>query len=93
MGIQKCENCGYQFTWKEVEQSFVRWTAIPLVCKKCGTSHEISKRTRFLVALPVPIMIGILNVRNLYLGLPITLILFAAVILSYPYFARYKATR
>ncbi|MFP3513066.1 hypothetical protein SB775_26440 [Peribacillus sp. SIMBA_075] len=101
MNIQKCESCENQFTWREVERTTTAGFGYqPLICKKCGTKHEVTTMTRIIVALLVPIFIFILNSSNLlpfyipfYVGLPIILVLFFAVMLSFPYFGKYKAVQ
>lgn len=98
--IQKCENCGNQFSWREVVMTTISgsWGYQPLVCRKCGTKHKVTMISRILVAFPIPILLFIANLCKLpilipfYIGLPIILILFFAIMLSFPYFARYKAS-
>jgi CXXC-20-CXXC protein len=91
MGIQKCENCGYQFTWKEIQKA-IRWTYKPLVCRKCGTRHFISMKTRLVLPLLIGPLVFILTIIKVpfYLGIVLTVTLPLIVILLFPYFAKYK---
>lgn len=101
LNIQKCEICGNQFTWREVGRTTTAGLGYqPLICKKCGTKHEVTMMTRIIVALLVPIFLFILNSSNLlpfyipfYVGFLIILVLFFAVMLSFPYFAKYKVVQ
>ncbi|WP_353051568.1 TIGR04104 family putative zinc finger protein [Peribacillus frigoritolerans] len=92
LGIQKCETCGYQFTWREVQKA-IRWTYKPLVCRKCGTKHKVTMQTRLLLALLSGVIVLILIVSKVpfYLGTALVIILPLTVILFFPYFAKYKA--
>ncbi|MFE4243644.1 TIGR04104 family putative zinc finger protein [Peribacillus butanolivorans] len=94
-GIQKCETCGYQFTWKEIQKA-IRWTYKPLVCKKCGTKHNVTKQTRLLLVLSAGAIVGFLLFIvidiSFVLLLLLSILLPLIVILLYPYFAKYKAT-
>jgi CXXC-20-CXXC protein len=100
LGIQKCETCWNQFSWKEVVNTTTAGFGYqPLVCSKCGTKHKVTIMTRIVVAFFIPIVVFILNLGNMipflipfYLGLLIILIFFFAIMLIFPYFAKYKAT-
>ncbi|MBS4201674.1 hypothetical protein KHA93_18895 [Bacillus sp. FJAT-49732] len=89
MNIQKCVTCGVQFTWKEVQKSN-RYK--PLVCRKCGTKHKVTKMTRFLVGLLILIVAFIFYLTNFYYYLSTTIFIIAAY-LSFPYFAKYEAVQ
>ncbi|MGM0877815.1 MAG: TIGR04104 family putative zinc finger protein [Bacillota bacterium] len=93
LGIQKCETCDYQFTWKEIQKA-IRWTYKPLVCRKCGTKHKITMQTRLLFSISIGVMLFILKLSNLpfYLGVAVIIFFSLSFILSFPYFAKYKAT-
>ena len=88
LGIQKCESCGYQFRWKEIQKA-IRWSYKPLVCRKCGTEHRVTIRTRLLVGLLASLIIAFLIKVSYELGLALSLPLI--IILLFPYFAQYKA--
>jgi CXXC-20-CXXC protein len=87
--IQKCESCGYQFTWKEVQKSN-RYK--PLACRKCGTKHKVTKITRILVGLLIIIAASIFYQVDFYYYLSTT-IFSIAVYLSFPYFAKYEVVQ
>ncbi|WP_114384232.1 TIGR04104 family putative zinc finger protein [Paenibacillus prosopidis] len=93
LGIPKCETCDYQFTWKEIQKG-IRWTYKPLVCRKCGTKHKITMQTRLLFSLSIVVMLFIFDLSNLpfYLRVAVIIIFNFSVILSFPYFAKYKST-
>ncbi|MHC0038765.1 TIGR04104 family putative zinc finger protein [Pseudoneobacillus sp. C159] len=94
MGIQKCDNCGYQFTWMEI-QKVSRVNYKPLVCCKCGTKHNVSIQTRLTLGLSTGIMVAIslfyLNNVSFGLGILFVILFSLAVIILFPYFARFKA--
>jgi CXXC-20-CXXC protein len=97
LNVQKCVTCGNQFTWKEVQKA-IQWTYKPLVCRKCGTEHKVTMLTRCLVAFLIPFLttfiLLVFKYNNIpfYLGLTVITIFFFIFILSYPYFAKYKAS-
>ena len=88
MGIQKCEACGYQFRWKEIQKA-IRWYYKPLVCRKCDTEHRITIRTRMLVVF-LGSLIMVLLIKTTF-QLEIALLSSILVILFFPYFVQYKA--
>jgi CXXC-20-CXXC protein len=89
LNIQKCETCGNQFTWKEIQKSN-RYKA--LVCVKCGTKHKVTKMTRILVGLLFLIVASIFYQTNFHYYLSTT-IFCVAVYVSFPYFAKYVAVQ
>lgn len=93
MGIQKCKSCGYQFTWKDMQKA-IRWTYKPLVCKKCGTKHVITNKTRSLFGM-FPILGGVVAFSNIsmFVGVLSLLIIGIIVVLLFPYVATYKVKK
>jgi CXXC-20-CXXC protein len=99
LGIQKCGTCYNQFSWKDVVKTTTAGFGYqPLVCSKCGTKHKVTIMTRIVVAFFMPILVFILNLSNIipflipfYLVLLLILIFFIAIMLLFPYFAKYKA--
>lgn len=91
MGIQKCETCKRQFTWKDILNTF-RWNYKPLVCRKCGEKHQISIQSRLIFSLSIAVLLFIFSLANLPFNLRVAVIIivFLSVLLSFPYFAKYK---
>ncbi|WP_420489089.1 TIGR04104 family putative zinc finger protein [Neobacillus vireti] len=94
LGIQKCEACKRQFTWKEIQKT-IRWNYKPLVCRKCETRHQITIQSRLLFSLLIAGLLFIFSQANLPFNLRVTVIIivFLSVVLSFPYYAAYKANR
>ncbi|MBM7569928.1 TIGR04104 family putative zinc finger protein [Aquibacillus albus] len=94
MAIQKCKSCGYQFTWKEIQKA-IRWTYKPLVCKKCGTTHVVTNKTRSLFGILFPLLAFAVVLSNISLlvGLLSILTIVIISILLFPYFAKYKVKK
>jgi CXXC-20-CXXC protein len=91
LGIQKCETCKRQFTWKEIQKT-IRWNYKPLVCRKCGAKHQITIQSKVLFSLSIAVLLFIFSLANLPFNLRIAVIIivFLSVLLSFPYFAKYK---
>lgn len=91
IGIQKCETCKCQFTWKEIQKT-IRWNYKPLVCRKCGTMHQITLQSKLLFSLTIAVLLFIFSLANLSFNLRIAVIIivFLSVLFSFPYFANYK---
>ncbi|WP_412768013.1 TIGR04104 family putative zinc finger protein [Halobacillus yeomjeoni] len=91
LGIQKCENCGYQFSWKEIQKA-IRWTYKPLVCENCGTVHVITKRTSFIFSIFSGV-VGFtlaMNYLPILVGIGVMLIILLLAIILFPYVAKYE---
>lgn len=94
MGKQKCATCKRQFTRKEIQKTF-RWNYKPLVCRKCGAKHQITIQSRLIFSLSIAVLLFIFSLANLPFNLRVAVIIivFLSVLLSFPYFAKYKAER
>ncbi|WP_420491854.1 TIGR04104 family putative zinc finger protein [Neobacillus niacini] len=92
MGIQKCDSCQCQFTWKEIQKT-IRWNYKPLVCRKCREKHQITVQSKVLFSLSIAIMLFLFSLANLPFNfrIPVMVIVFLSVLISFPYFAKYKA--
>jgi len=91
MSIQKCLNCGKQFSWKEVQKS-VLWWYKPIACQKCGTTHTVTMKTRSLFALFAGVTVLIIDfvIFPLDLNVLLSVMGILGIGLLYPYFAKYK---
>lgn len=91
MGIPNCKCCRYEFTWKEVQKA-IRWTYKPLICKKCGTKHVVTKKTQNFFGIPLIILCGAVGVSNIpvIIGASLLTIIIILAILLFPYIAKYK---
>jgi CXXC-20-CXXC protein len=91
LGMQRCESCQRPFTWKEIQKT-IRWNYKPLVCGKCGEKHHITIQSKVLFSLSIAILLFIFSLANLAFNLRIAvmIIVFLTVLLSFPYFAKYK---
>jgi CXXC-20-CXXC protein len=91
LGIQRCETCKSQFTWKEIQKT-IRWNYKPLVCKKCRAEHQITIKSKLLFSFSIAALLFIFSLANLPFNLRIAVIIivFLSVLVSFPYFAKYK---
>ncbi|PAE42660.1 hypothetical protein CHI06_10290 [Bacillus sp. 7884-1] len=91
LGIQRCETCKSQFTWKEIQKT-IRWNYKPLVCKKCRAEHQITIKSKLLFSFSIAVLLFIFSLANLPFNLRIAVIIivFLSVLVSFPYFAKYK---
>ena len=91
LGIQKCETCKSQFIWKEIQKT-IRWNYKPLVCRKCRTEQQITIMSKLIFSLSIALLLFIFSLANLPFNLRIAVIIivFLSVLLSFPYFAKYK---
>lgn len=86
MSIQKCLNCGKQFSWKEIQKYQ------PIECKKCGTKHNDTMKSRSLFTLFAGGTILIVDFINFPFKLDILVSVTGILSIGfiYPYFAKYK---
>ncbi|MDF2535397.1 MAG: hypothetical protein K0R18_1556 [Bacillales bacterium] len=92
MGIQKCENCGYQFTWKEI-QKVSCWSYKPLICSECGEKHNITKQTRVKLGLSTALILVFLFFYASDDSFSLEILLPIIVILLFPYFAKFNTNK
>lgn len=91
LGIQSCETCKRPFTWKEVQKT-IRWNYKPLVCRKCGANHQITILSKLIFSFSIAVLLFIFSLANFPFNIRIAvmIIVFLSVLISFPYFAKYK---
>ncbi|WML44623.1 TIGR04104 family putative zinc finger protein [Neobacillus sp. PS3-40] len=96
MSIQKCEFCGHQFGWIEIQKN-ISWGYKPIVCKKCGLKHIVTFRSRrtFGIFTGIIAFFILFFLSDVPFGLRLTLSLLLTLIhiILFPYYAKYKANK
>jgi CXXC-20-CXXC protein len=96
LGIQKCEFCGEQFRWIEIQKN-ISWGFKPILCKKCGLKHNVTFQSRrtFGIFTGIIALFILLFLSGFPLGIRLTISLFLMLIhvILFPYYAKYKANK
>lgn len=94
MGVQKCQHCGKDFEYKDIQKSI--WGGYkPMECNHCGSLHEFLMRYRLLVSVLIALPIFFSGyLRRMSPGfLWTTFIYFGYITLTIgvlPYIVRYR---
>lgn len=56
MAVQKCVECSETLSWKDIIKSVIRGYA-PIKCRRCGTAHRISFKSRLVMASSISIAV------------------------------------
>lgn len=92
--MQKCENCSYVFTWKDIFISLF-FGDNPIKCSNCGNKYYVNFFTRIgvtFVAIAIPILLAIRYPNRMFSSfyyLLAYILWFTFVALISPFFAKY----
>jgi CXXC-20-CXXC protein len=94
---QKCDQCGKEFSWMEIEKSLVL-AYKPIQCRDCGTKHFIKFSSRniisLLAVLPIILFVSIIApILSLSINPAILIGVFIALMISgfFPFIVKYEA--